>query len=198
MLKNKKVIILLIIIIPVLFISINKYFSGNNFTPKKEISWHTYTDNKYHYSVDFPNYSNISNIYNQKVEVSKNAGGGSFIINGGVSFLDDNLGNFGIIRLEIFENIEFKNTSEWLNYENKRFNYPRKSFEKEILIDGYKAIVVHNMGGINKQTEEHFWNEKTAVLIKDGTLFEIYTRFGLGNEESSEHQKVWNSFKFLD
>lgn len=168
----------------------------NKLSEESDIKWLTYTDNRYGYSVDFPDYvDDVSTTYEHAVKKAESLGGGYLTTNGGVKF--GNKGYPGGINVYVFENTEFKNVDEWLTFKNNMFDYPRKALEEKLLINGYEAITIHEMGGIDKQTEEHFVNDKTLVVIKDNTLFEIHTRFGLELEYTKQHKKVWDSLKFI-
>jgi hypothetical protein len=59
-------------------------------------------------------------------------------------------------------------------------------------IGGCEAAITHTVSVGPEQQEEHFFNEKKAIFIKDDVLYEIWTNF----TDNSIHQKVWDGFNF--
>lgn len=161
-----------------------------NFSPYEERTWNIYADDRYKYFLKFPSGLNIFSIYEQKIKIAKSIGSGLFIRNGGVSFSDPDFDDYGILSVSVFENTDFLNVDEWARNESKKFEHQRLVVEKRIIIDGYDAIVTYVKSDYER--EDAYRYEKTAVFIKDGNLFEIWTRF----TESSNHEKVWGNFKF--
>jgi len=164
--------------------------SKKKFIPYEERIWNTYTDDRYKYFLEFPSGLNVFSVYERKIEVAESIGGGSFIRSGGVSFSDPELGDYGITSVGVFENTNFLNVDEWLKEENKRFKNQRTVVEKRITIEGHDAIVTYVQSDYER--EDAYKHEKTTVFIKDGNLFEIWTRFA----DTSNHEKIWGSFKF--
>lgn len=155
-------------------------FKGQGLPSQANISggWKSYINQEYNYSVAYPEFASISDYcvgYPNKI-----------------NFSDPNLDDYGIMSVSVFKNTVFSNINEWLDTENKKREKSRKELEKIILINGYEAIVTHQIS-IGPSQDEHFPYEKKTVFIKDNSLFEIWTRF----MEDADHQKVWESFKFL-
>lgn len=161
-----------------------------NFSPYEERTWNIYTDDRYKYFLKFPSGLNIFSIYKQKIKVAKSIGSGLFIRSGGVSFSDPDFDDYGILSVSVIENAGFLNADEWVRSESKKFEHQRLVVEKRIIIDGYDAVVTYVKSDYER--EDAYKYEKTAVFIKDGNLFEIWTRF----TESSNHERVWSNFKF--
>ena len=150
------------------------------FTPYEKRGWDTYTDGRYKYSLKFPAQLNTSPIH-ESVDG---------IIKEGVGFGDPALDNYWVISVSVLGDANFLNVNEWLGKEGKKFEHQRPIVEKRITIGGSDAIVTHTQS--DYELDEVTKNEKNTVFIKNGNLFEIRTRF----IESSNHEKVWSSFKF--
>ncbi|MFH1187762.1 MAG: hypothetical protein V1688_02770 [bacterium] len=158
-----------------------------NAEPKEE--WSTYYDERYKYSLDFPSGLNVDAIYENRVELPEDSGGGYLITNGGVNFSYPADGPWAMI-VNVFENSKYKSLDEWL--ESKQGEYEINVVEKRINIDGNEAMVTHLASVSDGKISEEFKNEKETVFIKDHNLFIIYTR----STRTEDYEKVWNSFKF--
>jgi len=150
-----------------------------------------YNDSEYNFVVSYPSYLNQTISYEEKKGVFGN-------LIKSVSFSYNNLGLIGV---KIYSDLNFNTIEEFLKIKNTESNTSRIETEKEFLIDEISVVVFHTVSippkdnsGAKVYTEEHFIYDKKAVLLKDDKLFEIWTGFG----DENNHEKVWNSFKFLD
>lgn len=155
-----------------------------------EKKWNIYTDERYKYSLKFPSGLNIYLVYEREIKVAESIGGGSFIVNGGVSFNDPDFDNYGVMAVSVFENVKFSNTDEWLKKESNKFKSHRPVIEKRIIIDGYDAIITYVQSDYERK--DAYKHEKITVFLKNDNLFKIWTRFN----DISDHEKVWDSFRF--
>lgn len=161
----------------------------NDFQENKK-GWNIYTDDRYKYSLKFPPGLNIFLVYEREIKVAESIGGGSFVINGGVSFNDPKFDNYGVMAVSVFENTKFSNVDEWLEKESKKFESHRPVIERKIVIGDYDVIITYVQSDYER--EDAYKYEKTAVFIKDDNLFKIWTRF----DDINDHEKVWDSFRF--
>lgn len=78
--------------------------------------------------------------------------------------------------------------SNQVNYTGVPPNIARLRVEREIMISGILAVIVHPYSDFQGQHEE-FTYEKSVLLVKDGKLFTISAR-------TTDPEKIWNSFRF--
>ncbi len=127
-----------------------------------------YRNEKYGYALEYP-----SSLYVDDHAPDK------------VYFIDEY--SYGIIAVEVasttYTNVDDELQAENELPKNNPTGYHRVS-EKTIRIGGYDATVTYPANRI-----ESFPYEKSTFLIKDGLLFRIATR-------GTDHERVWNSFKF--
>ncbi len=203
--KAKKIIILMFVVLIVLisWFVFNKNRQSesikgevqNHEINDEKITWDTYEDPEYHFTISHPSHLDKSVRY----EVSNEEGKydlGKLIK--GVSFSYE---GFGFAGVKIYSDLDFKNIDEFLEFKNNQREMVRYEVEKEFYIDEIPVVVFHTVSvppkdssGQTIYTEEHFLTEKRAVFLKDGKLFKIWTRSG----DEKTHEKIWNSFKFLD
>lgn len=192
-------LIILVVVIFAAFFSI-KYFKSdikesnifaaqnntNGLSVNSTTTWNNYYDENYRFSLDYPSNLDINLINNEKINLADSLGGENFIINGGVSFYQKD--GYWIIVINIFDNSDISSFEKWIEKENKKNEnlHQQVVIEKRIKIDGYDAIVTHIVSDF-EGPDKH---EKKIVFIKNGILFEINTRY-------IDHEKVWNSFKFV-
>jgi len=96
--------------------------------------------------------------------------------------------------VKVYVNPSVSSFDAWLAFENQRSENTRIDVEESIIIGGQEALVTHKVSLLS-DPEEPFVDEKRAVLFRDGVLFEIWTKF---YENESDHERVWESFGFLD
>lgn len=145
-----------------------------------------YYDKKYKYSLEYSSKYKATPIEEKTMQMSKDLGGGSFVINGGVLISDYSEGPWFFV-IHIFENPEASTLKEYLEQEDSQFDYIHVIVDKELEIDGNKAISYHKKSDYEQFPE----SEKYIIFLKDRTLFKIITR---GNKE--EQEKFLNSLKF--
>ena len=144
----------------------NPPVSGQNDSTKTAI----YRNEKYGYALEYP-----SSLYvNDRVPDK-------------VYFTEESL--YGIIAVEV-ASTTYMNADDELKAKNEKYN-SHDFLEKRIKIAGYDAIVTYPVSMVDEFPDqaESFPHEKTVLLIKDGLLFRIATR-------GTDHERVWNSFRF--
>lgn len=107
-----------------------------------------------------------------------------------VTFVEES--GYGEISVEV-ATTPFATPEEWVAAENEKglttLSTHQYRIEQERTIDGVHALVVHiytdSPGG-----HEEYTHEKTALIIKDTFLYHVNTR-------ATDHEVVWNSFRFL-
>lgn len=149
----------------------------------EKVTWNAYNDKKSGFKLEYPSQSDVSTIYKEKMVTSR-SGKEYYIIDGGVSF---SKGGKGFISVMVFENTKYLSLDSWLKDENKKFEGQHSVIEKRISIGGQDAIVTYPVGD-NPPNEEYKSDKKTA-FFKNGNLYVIYTSI-------TDHERVWNSFKF--
>ncbi len=176
---NLKLKLLLYFII-IFCVAFGAYF----FIANKDVAWNTYKDSEYGFSISYP--SNLD----KTISLEKK----EFVFGDllkSVSFHTLGPGNVGV---KIYSDINFENINEFLEIKNNQKENVRFEKEKEFLINAVPVVVFHTVTVGPEQQEEHFLNEKKAVFIKDGKLFELWTRL----DDIEEHEKVWRSFMFIN
>ncbi len=146
-------------------------------------TWNYYHDDRYGFSVMYPNNLNIDSIYEKKMITSRD-GSEFYVINGGVSFSLDSKGVYGVL---VFENPGFTTFDEWIKNENSKLKSEHIVVENNILIDSREAIVTHTVS--NQKPCEEYKSYKKAVLFNNNKLFVLYAN-------ADNYMKFWNSFSF--
>jgi hypothetical protein len=199
---NYKKITLLLGLVTIVFSTF--YFSNLNLENKKNAGlnqnnqnilsneWVSYNNDIYNFSLDYPSGLDIKEEKNILGE-SQNTLGYS------IDFRDPDDG-YSFMRLNIFEKTDYSSLNDWLGSENRNLSDRYKGdvlgvkqvVEKDIKIDGFDAIVTFSHS--NDEADEISKHERKTVFIKDGNLYVLSTRF----INDSDHEKVWNSFHFLN
>jgi hypothetical protein len=149
--------------------------------------WPTYRDRGYGYQIDHPP---VTYVIPFSQDASSNIDEGLEQI-GGVSFAaaTDGPGTMGV---KVHKDPRVSTLEEWLAFENRKGERVRK--EKTITIDGHVALVTYYVS-VSPGFEETFPLEKKTAFLKDGLLFEIWTRF---YDDPENHARVWRSFRFRE
>lgn len=154
---------------------------NTDFTPYSEREWLTYTDKEFGYQIDYPTGLNTLPIESSDTDPTR------------VTTFTRNIDSYGIMSVKIYTDNNITTLDEWLIFQNQR-NRGRVDLEKSIIIDGHEAWTTYSVS-VTPEFEERFIQEKKTALFKDGTLFEIWTRF---YDDETSHAKAWDSFKFFE
>jgi len=166
---------------------VTKNTKQQEFIPYSEREWLIYKDNHFHYVIKYPSGLGIlpTPISTSTPSIEQER----LIENGGVSFTSFGLGVMGV---KVYTNTNFTSVEDWLVFKNNKIKLIQAQvLEKRIRIDGYEALVTYPKGALPPY--EEFPYAKRTVFIKGDVLFEIWTNF----KDENEHQRVWDSFKFL-
>ena len=179
-------------------------------TKSQFTEWSVYTDEEYHFTMDYPAKSYISEEHDVIVRPLEYIGnnsytkGDSYTISKRIWFTDSAArpgpGNRPV-GVEIYENTSFTHPTGWLleqNHISRNTGIPSEEYVYSMqipdrgpgLIDGYKAGTSYYASS----NDGAMTNIKDTVVIKDGILFKIITRF----PTRISHEHVWNSFNFTD
>ncbi len=170
----------ILIIVAIAGVAFGAYF----FTVNEDVAWNTYKDSEYGFSISYPSNLDKTISLEKKEFVFGN-------LSKSVSFHTLGPGNVGV---KVYSDLNFENIDEFLEIKNNQKENVRFDKEEEFLINTIPVIVFHTVTvGPEQQQQEHFLNEKKAVFIKNGKLFEIWTRL----DDTEEHEKVWQSFVFV-
>ena len=131
--------------------------------------WQLYSDTRYHFSIVYP----------ESMDAILSDEGVSFAARGP-----------GVMGVKVYRDTPFQSTDEWLAAQNGERETLRK--EKTIHVDGVDALVTYYVS-VMPEFEETFPNEKRTVFLKDGDLYEIWTKF---YDDPTVHEAVWESFEF--
>lgn len=166
--------------------------SGPDYTTHNlNAEYNLFVDKKYQYQFAYPKNLNSNITNNPNIKTPEIESGNDIAINRAVSFMQDNGGPWAI-SLFIYKNTRLKSIDEWFAEQNEFYKETSAGnvevvIEKRIKIDGADALVTY----LNSKEELMPYNyEKTTIFIKDEVLFELSTR-------SVDHQKIWDSFKFI-
>lgn len=182
------ILFLSIISILILFI-FNKSNTDNKFLSEDEtqqqntddLKFISYVNEKYNFSLQYPE---PLVVVENKAEQLDNKW--DYVVN----FKEDDEYGFSVASVSVKENTKFSSVNDWLDSENKQRDNERLQIDKKIKIAEQDAFVffVHN----NLESDDISSKSKITVFIKDGDLYKITTRFA----QESEHENIWNSFKF--
>ena len=138
--------------------------SSSEMTAKNQVTeWKTYTSNEGGYSVSYPAQFSI---------LSENATSVTF------SDIPDDPWFISVGA----STTTFATVEEWIVDQDKKYKNTTV-VERHVVIDGNDAIVTYQ-----KDATESYPNEKRAIFIKNGRVYEISTRFNV------DEKKVWDSF----
>ena len=151
--------------------------------------------------MDYPAKSNISEEHDVMLRFPEYMGGDSYTISKKIWFTPDDGGPGSPGGVEIYENTSFTHPTDWFleqNHISRNTGIPSEEYVYSMqipdrgpgLIDGYKASTSY-FASLDTGAET---NAKDTIVIKDGTLFRIVTRF----PTRASHEHVWNSFNFTD
>lgn len=153
-----------------------------------ESVWTTYHDKKYGYSLDYPKRLSAQSTLKQEITRAPSLGGGILVFDGGAAFSESD--GYWVIIVSVFEQSQYPSADDWFKVESNKFPNQRPVLEKRITIDGHEGIITYTES--DHERKDAYKHEKTLVLIKNGTLFEIRTRF----TDEADHFKVWESIVF--
>jgi hypothetical protein len=190
--KYFKIILLALLLVAAYFLMNSLYhFNKKNTTATTENKntnnttsnidqWKEYKDKADGFTIAYP--SNL-----QAIPLDPDNIIGNQTPDGGVSFATRGPGTMGV---KIYKKTPFLSLDEWFIQKNAEREILRK--EKNIHIAGYEAMVTYYVS-VMPDFEETFPNEKRTVFLKNGDLYEIWTKF-YHNPDANEI--VWNSFTF--
>mgnify|MGYP001591753260 CR=1 FL=1 len=127
-----------------------RFFVNFKYTKKNGLSWDTYKNNIYGYSVNYPSGKSVSESKDKST----------------VSFFNKDLYHGDNISVKV-DDAKFNDVWGWYGE-----NMDRLKLEDIKTINGNKFFIFYSYGGV-----EDFQNEKTSVFLKDGFMFIIKSNY---------------------